>query len=273
MGMKAGVIGWPVAHSLSPVMMRAWLADAGLAGTYDRIAASPESFADTVLRLRDEGFSGVNITLPHKEAALARADRASEGAQACGAANVLLFRSDGLFADNTDIAGVSAALREGGWQSGAGLAVLIGAGGAARAALHVLKTAGVDIRIVNRSRERAEALAQGSAASVHGPDEVVSALDGASLVINATSLGMKGQPELGLPLHVLPQDALVFDMVYAPLETRLLQQARARGLRTADGLSMLIGQARPAFEAFFGKPAPDHTPVRDLLEAALEAKG
>ncbi|MGY6660709.1 MAG: shikimate dehydrogenase [Glycocaulis sp.] len=272
--MKAGVAGWPVDHSLSPLMMQAWLTDAGLAGSYDRIGVQPDAFAATVSRLRDGGYRGINVTLPHKQAALALADEASEGARACGAANLLLFSPDGIVADNTDIVGVEAALAESGWRAGVGPAVLIGAGGASRAALHVLNASGAPVRIINRSRDRAGELVRsmGCAARIHGLDEAAAALEGARLVINATSLGMKGQPELCVPLDALPPGAAVFDMVYAPLETPLLKQARARGLKTVDGLSMLIGQARPAFEAFFGQPAPAGPQVRALLEAALEER-
>lgn len=273
-GLKAGVAGWPVAHSLSPLMMEAWLADAGLAGSYGRIAVEPDAFAATVSRLREEGYCGINVTLPHKEAALALADEASEGARACGAANVLVFGASGVSADNTDIAGVRAALDEAGWQAGTGPVVLIGAGGAARAALHVLTAADTPVRIINRNTGRAAQLVRsmGCAAEVHALADAGAALEGARLVINATSLGMTGQPALTLPLDILPASAAVFDMVYAPLETPLLKQARARGLKSADGLSMLIGQARPAFEMFFGQPAPAGTPVRAMLEAALEVR-
>ncbi|WP_429912810.1 shikimate dehydrogenase [Glycocaulis sp.] len=271
---KAGVIGWPVSHSLSPAMMTAWLSDVGIEGEYSPVAAAPEDFAGTIHRLRDAGYAGVNVTLPHKEAALALADTASDAARAAGAANVLVFQTAKIHADNTDITGIRAALDEGGWQAGTGPAVLIGAGGAARAALYVLKAANVPVRIVNRSPDRAAVLARsmGCAAEIHGLEAAPRALEGARLIINATSLGMKGQPALTLPLDILPADALVFDMVYVPLETAFLKQARALGLRTADGLSMLIGQARPAFEAFFGKPVPARTPVRAMLEAALEGR-
>lgn len=270
---RAGVVGCPVSHSLSPVMMEAWLKDAGLDGTYERIAAAPDAFEATITGLRAKGYAGVNITLPHKEAALALADSASEAARAAGAANVLVFREDGVRADNTDITGVRAALEEGGWQREAGPAVLIGAGGAARAALHVLKAAGAPVRIVNRSPDRAEALAQSLAcpAEIFAPDEAARAFASAALVINATSLGMKGQPAPDWPLTALPAGALVFDMVYVPLETPLLRAARALGLKTVDGLSMLIGQARPAFAGFFGEAPPSGTPVRALMEATLEA--
>jgi shikimate dehydrogenase len=272
---KAGVIGWPVAHSLSPVMMGAWLEAAGLPGRYDRIEAAPGVFAETITRLQAEGYAGVNVTLPHKEAALALADTASPAARAVGAANVLIFENGAVRADNTDIIGVETALRGGGWQANGRPAVLIGAGGAARAAMHVLTAAGVPVRIVNRSQVRAQALSDAfsGTAELYPLDRAGAALESAGLVINATSLGMAGQQSLTLPLERLEADALVFDMVYVPLRTPLLVAAQARALKTADGLSMLIGQARPAFEAFFGGPPPVETPVRGLLEAPLETNG
>lgn len=272
--MRAGVIGWPVSHSLSPVMMTAWLEAAGLAGSYEHLAIAPEEFEARVCALEAEGFSGVNITLPHKQAALALADEVSVAARAVGAANVLTLRGGRLFADNTDVIGIRAALQEAGW-NGDGLAVLIGAGGAARAGLHELSRAGVEaIRIVNRTPSRAADMADsmGVRADVFSMDDMAGALSGARLLINATSMGMAGQPELDPDLSGLARGAIVFDMVYVPLETPLLKAAKAAGFRTADGLSMLIGQARPAFEAFFGAPPPAHVDVRALMEAALEAK-
>lgn len=272
---KAGVAGWPVSHSLSPLMMQAWLKDAAIPGAYDRLPIEPDHFSEKVRALAGQGYAGINVTLPHKEAALALADTASEAARAVGAANVLVFREGSIHADNTDITGIRIALETGGWhKEGEGPAVLIGAGGAARAALHVLKKSRCPVRIVNRSTDRAKALASsfGVEAGIHGPDDAKAALAGAGLVINATSLGMTGQPDLDLPLEGVRADALVFDMVYVPRETGLLAAAKARGLKTADGLSMLIGQARPAFEHFYGAEPPRGTPVRTLLEVALDGR-
>ena len=271
---RAGVIGWPVSHSLSPVMMTAWLEAAELAGRYERLAIAPEDFERRVRTLAADGFSGVNITLPHKQAALALADEVSAAARAVGAANVLTLREGRLFADNTDVIGIRAALLEAGW-NGDGPAVLVGAGGAARAGLHELSEAGVNtIRIVNRTPSRAADMAasMGIRAEVFAMDDIAQALGSARLLINATSMGMAGQPVLEPDLSGLACGAIVFDMVYVPLETPLLNAAKAAGLRTADGLSMLIGQARPAFEAFFGAPPPANVDVRALMEAALEAK-
>lgn len=266
----AGVCGWPVDHSLSPLMMTSWLSQAGLPGRYVHVPARAEDLAACVGARRDEGFAGLNVTVPHKEAALALSDEASVRARAVGAANCLVFRDGAIHADNTDIDGLEAALAG---DDGAGPAVLVGAGGAARAAMWRLAGQGREIRIVNRTQARAEALADGFgvSASIHASADR-QALDGARLIINASVLGMKGQPPLEIALEAAAPDALVFDMVYAPLRTPLLQRAQSLGLRTCGGLAMLIGQARPAFEAFYGAPAPRDDSVRARLEAALEAR-
>jgi len=266
----AGVCGWPVDHSLSPLMMSTWLSETGRAGRYVHVPARPEDFAGSVRARRDEGFAGLNVTVPHKQAALELSDEASERARAVGAANLLVFRDGRIHADNTDITGLDAALKG---DNGSGPAVLIGAGGAARAAMWRLAQQGREIRIVNRTRANAEKLAEafGVHAAIHERADRA-AMSGTRLIINASVLGMKGQPPLDAALDAAAPDALVFDMVYAPLRTPLLQRAEALGLRTSDGLSMLIGQARPAFEAFFGAPAPSGDGVRAALEAALEAR-
>ncbi len=267
----AGVCGWPVAHSLSPVMMSVWLGEAGLAGRYVHVPARPEDFADCVRARLDEGFSGLNVTVPHKQAALELSDEASDRARAVGAANLLVFRNGRICADNTDITGLDAALAE---DDGTGPAVLIGAGGAARAAMWRLARQGREVRIVNRTAARAEALAEafGVDAAIHQAADS-QALEDARLIINASVLGMTGQPPLHASLEAAARGALVFDMVYTPLRTALLRDADTLGLRTADGLGMLIGQARPAFEAFFGTPAPAGDGVRARLESVLEGRG
>lgn len=264
----AAVAGWPAAHSLSPAMMAHWLAEAGLDGRYGLFELPPDRFAAGVRAAAAMGMAGLNVTVPHKIAALALADTVSEAARRVGAANLLTFAEDGrITADNTDIAGVAAALAG---DDATGPAVLIGAGGAARAALFHLAGQDREIRIVNRTRETAERLAAEflvSADIFDSADRV--ALKGASLVINATSLGMAGQPVLAPDFSVCAPGALAFDMVYAPLNTPFLQAARRDGLAAADGLAMLIGQARPGFEAFFGAPAPEGEGVRAVLEAKL----
>lgn len=271
----AGVAGSPVAHSLSPVMMSAWLDASGRPGRYVAFEIVPGTFEDAARALPILGIRGLNITLPHKQTAFELADERTEAAEAVGAVNLLLVSGDRLVGDNTDVEGVRAALAEGGTARADGPAVLLGAGGAARAALHVLKSQGwTDIRIVNRSQARARALAEHFAvsASLYDWETAAAALDGAALVINATSLGMAAKPPLAIDLSPAAPDALVFDMVYTPLRTALLEQARESGRRTVDGLAMLIGQARPSFTALFGGPPPDEVPVRQLLTGLLEAR-
>lgn len=267
---KAAVVGWPAKHSLSPLIMKTWLDETGQPGDYVIIECEPDAFAEAVRARFHAGLVGVNVTIPHKEAALQAADTASDAARAIGAANVLVWRQGRIEADNTDHVGIARALES---DSGSGPAVLIGSGGAARAALYHLKSQDREIRILNRTADRAKALAQdfGLMAEIYALDDAA-AFEGASLVINATSLGMTGQPPLTVDLSATASDALVFDMVYAPLKTELLAQAEQLGRRTADGLIMLVGQARPAFEAFFGAPAPVHDEVRGALLAALEQR-
>ncbi|MEQ8404913.1 MAG: shikimate dehydrogenase [Oceanicaulis sp.] len=263
----AAVAGWPAAHSLSPVMMADWLKAAAIEGRYGVLEIPPERFARAVRAAAAMGMAGLNVTLPHKTAALALADTVSEAARAVGAANLLTFCEDGrIAADNTDVTGVAAALKS---DTGSGPAVLIGAGGAARAALFHLSRQDREIRLVNRTRDTAERLLAefGLSAPVYcEPDD---ALGGAGLVINATSLGMAGKPALAPDFSKCATGALAFDMVYTPLVTDFLASARCAGLQTADGLAMLIGQARPSFEAFFGAAAPADDGVRALLEAKL----
>jgi shikimate dehydrogenase len=253
----------------------AWLAAAEIEGGYD--AASPaegQAFDAFIYGLRRDGLKGVNVTLPFKEAALALADRATSRAGRAGAANLLVFEEAGISADNTDGVGLLAGLAEAGFDPGAGPAVVLGAGGAARGAFTALIDAGVgEVRVVNRSAGRAEVLAEldagARAFAWTGMDE---ALDGAALVVNATSLGMTGQPPLDIDLSPLTERAVVMDMVYQPLETPLLAAARRRGLAIADGLAMLVGQARPSFEALFGAPPPAGVDVRALCLAELERR-
>ena len=266
----AGVAGWPVGHSLSPVMMNAWLEASGLDGQYAAFAVAPDRFADAIQALPALGIAGLNVTVPHKGFALEAATSASEAARAIGAANLLLTRDDGLFADNTDIVGIEAAIKAGGGAEASRPAVIVGAGGAARAAMFHVKQAGVsEVRVINRTVESAEALAQdfGVAARAFPLDQAETALEGAGLVIQSSVMGMQGRPDFAPDLSGLDGDALVFDMVYAPLVTPLLGSARDAGRRTADGLSMLIGQAQPSFEAFFGAPPPEIDMRAILLDA------
>ena len=264
----AAVTGWPAAHSLSPLMMATWLKAAGVDGRYAILEIPPERFAAFARTMPALGLSGVNVTLPHKETALALADTASPAAAGAGAANRLTVTQDGLHAHNTDVDGVAAALAD---DEGTGPVVLIGAGGAARAALHHVRGQDREIRIVNRTLSRAEALAEALDVQATLTNDLNAALSGAALIINATSLGMAGKGEITADWSACASGALAFDMVYTPLQTGFLKAAGAAGLRTVDGLTMLIGQARPSFEAFYGAPAPDDDIVRPVLEARLGA--
>ena len=274
----AGVVGWPIAHSLSPRLHSYWIEEYGIDAAYVPLAVRREDFAAAVNGLRLAGFRGVNVTLPHKEAALAMADRCDSAAESAGAANLLLFGESGTEARNTDVAGLTASLVE---SHGTGVfsgrpTVIWGAGGMACAAVCALSDLGVsEIRILNRNMARAESLAAafrsrtGARLVCAGFEDWDQAGQDAALLVNATSSGMTGVPSLDLPLDVLPTSAVVFDAVYHPLETKLLAEARARGLRTVDGLGMLMHQAVPAFAAFFGVE-PKITPaLRSVLQEAL----
>ena len=252
--MLAGVIGWPVAHSRSPRLHGFWLESYRIDGAYVPLAVPPEGFERALRALPDLGFRGANVTLPHKEAALALADEADDIARRIGAANTVIVRDDGsLSVTNTDAFGFMENLeqRAPGWTSGRP-AVLLGAGGASRAVIVALLEAGVPaIRVANRTAERAQAL--GPAVEPVAWDERSQALEGAGLLINSTQLGMTGQPDLEITLDPLADDAVVYDLVYAPLETDLLAAAGRRHLRTVDGLGMLLHQARPGFAAWYGR--------------------
>lgn len=269
----AGVIGHPIAHSKSPRLHGHWLKKYNLPGFYIPMDVAPEDL-ETVLRtLPKAGFVGANITVPHKEAALEIADLSSDRATLIGAANTLIFREDGkIHADNTDGYGFIENLRQGApdWDPTAGPAVVLGAGGAARAILASLLSAGVpEILLTNRTRLRAEALQHDFGKRIRVVDWVQAGnvLDEAALVVNTTALGMTGKPELRIPLDGLQPDTVVTDIVYSPLKTRLLQVAEEVGCRTVDGLGMLIYQAVPGFERWFGqRPEVDEDIRKVILE-------
>ncbi len=270
----AGVVGHPVRHSLSPVIHNAWIEAAGLDAAYLAFAPAEDGFEALAAGLRGGVVLGLNVTIPFKERAAALADHRTAAAERAGAANLLTFAADGgITADNTDGVGLLAALAGAGFSPFSPVVVL-GAGGAARGAVLSLLDAGVpSIRLVNRSLDRAKAIASlDGRITALGWDEAAGALDGVAAIVNATSLGMTGQPPLELSLDKAPPSAVVMDMVYRPLSTGLLQAAQARGHPTADGLAMLIGQARPSFEAFFGRPPPA-VDVRRLCEDALGQAG
>jgi shikimate dehydrogenase len=271
---KAFVVGHPIAHSRSPLIHGHWLAEHGIAGSYERLDVAPGDFPDFLRGLPDSGFAGGNVTIPHKEAAFALADTLTPRAEKIGAVNTLVVKDGRLLGDNTDAPGFCAHLARSlgpDWPS-RGDAVILGAGGAARAIVVGLAEQGVArIRVANRTPERAEAvaaLAPGIAEALAW-DEVPAAMEGAGLLVNTTSLGMKGQPPLGLDLAPLPQGAAVADIVYVPLETELLAAARARGLAAVDGLGMLLHQAVPGFAAWFGVRPEVTTALRDGIVADL----
>lgn len=268
----AGVIGHPIAHSKSPQLHGHWLKAYGLAGHYVPMDVAPEDL-ETVLRtLPKAGFAGTNVTVPHKEAALRLADHVSDRAALIGAANTLVFQDDGsIHADNTDGYGFMQNLRSGApdWIPVDGPAVVFGAGGAARAVLQALAQAGVpEIVLTNRTRARAEQLKDEFGPRITVVDWVKAGnvIENAELVVNSSSLGMQGQPELRVPLDGLQPGAVVTDLVYTPLKTNLLQHAEEAGCTTVDGLGMLLHQAVPGFERWFGVK-PEVTP--DLRAAVL----
>jgi shikimate dehydrogenase len=296
----AGVMGWPVGHSLSPLLHGYWLTTHAIDGAYVPLAVKPEDFADAVRMLPKLGFAGANVTIPHKQAAMACVDELDEVAARIGAVNTIVVRRDGrLWGTNTDAYGFLENLKakHPAWDPAAGPAVVIGAGGAARAVVVALLDAGVaSVRLTNRSRERADALARDLQSDLASPKILQSdlaspkilqsglaspkievtdwdlrsvSLAGAGLLVNTTSLGMTGQPALDLDLAHLPKDAAVYDIVYVPLETDLLKAARAAGHPTIDGIGMLLHQARPGFAAWFGiEPAVDQALTTYVLSAA-----
>jgi len=282
---RAGVLGWPVAHSLSPRLHGFWLAELGIDGAYEAIAVEPETFSQTLHDLAASGYAGFNVTLPHKEAALAAVDEADENALRIGAVNTIVSRQGKLIGSNTDGYGFMENLRaglaetEGTFDPAAGPAVVLGAGGAARAVVAALDDAGApEIRIVNRTLSRAESLASDLARADGAPIGILdwnrraAALDGAALVVNTTTLGMQGHDPLVLDLDRLPEDARVTDIVYTPLVTPLLMAARERGNAAVDGLGMLLHQARPGFEAWFGVRPEVSEALRDHVLKGLEEK-
>ena len=252
-----GVLGWPVGHSRSPRLHGHWLRQYRIDGAYVPLPVRPEDFADAVRLLPRMGFVGANVTVPHKEAAFRLSSKRDEAAERCGAVNTLIFDGDTIEGRNTDVFGFLQNLKRGAphWRADDGPAVMLGAGGAARAVAVGLAQAGVpELRIVNRTRARAEELARlvgGPAVAIDWQD-LPRALASAALLVNATSLGMTGQPKLEIDIAPLPNRATVTDIVYAPLETDLLDAARKRGLATVDGLGMLLYQAQPGFAAWFG---------------------
>jgi shikimate dehydrogenase len=269
---KACVIGWPIKHSRSPIIHRFWLKELGIEGDYVIQPVEPERAAIFFARFAESGYVGGNVTVPHKETAYAAVARREPAARAIGAVNTLWLEDGALVGTNTDATGFLANLDQAapGWDRAAGTALVLGAGGAARAVVFALTTRGfARIHVVNRTAARAAALAErfGAAVMPAEPEALPALLGEADVLINTTSLGMEGQPPLEIDLAPLKQSAIVNDLVYVPLATPLLAAARARGLVAVDGLGMLLHQAVPGFERWFGA-RPEVTPA---LRAAVLA--
>ncbi len=262
----AGVMGWPVAHSRSPVIHNHWIAQYGLRGAYALLPVQPENFEAAIRGLPALGFAGCNVTIPYKVNAMKMMDFVDPVAKAMGAINTIVVQPDGsLHGYNNDGFGYIQSLRDAqpDWRGDAGPALVLGAGGAARAiVLSLLNEGAPEVRLVNRTREKAQALADefGPRVKVLDWAERNDAMAGLALLVNTTNQGMHGQPELAVSLAALPEQALVSDAIYIPLETALLQHARLRGNPVVNGLGMLLNQARPAFKAWFGV-MPEITPT------------
>jgi shikimate dehydrogenase len=271
----ACVIGWPAGHSRSPLIHNYWIKQHGLTAEYRREAVPPEKFADFIASWRERGYVGANVTLPHKEAAL-KLSEPDDRAEAVGAANTLWLEGGTLRSTNTDVEGflenLDAAAK--GWDSGPESAIVLGAGGAARAVVFAILNRGIErVYVANRTFEKAEAFHERCGDRVHPVrwEEINGLLAGSQLLVNATSLGMAGQPELDINASDLPASAVVADIVYVPLETPLLAAARKRGLRTADGLGMLLHQAVRGFSLWFGVRPEVTAELRALVEADLRS--
>lgn len=273
--MLAGVAGWPIAHSLSPALHGYWIAEHKLDAAYLPLAIKPEDFAEVFRALPKAGFRGLNVTLPHKEAAFALVDTHDDAARVTGAVNTVVFENGRSLGRNTDAYGFTQLLAENGVISLDGVcAVVLGAGGASRAVIASLLSLGADVVLVNRTLDKAQTLAARFGARVKSVSwaELPAALAPAGVLVNTTSLGMKGEPALEIDLAPLRPQSTVVDVVYRPLETPLLARAKARGLKAVDGLGMLLYQAQHGFAAWFGVE-PKVTPqLRAHLIAQLERR-
>jgi shikimate dehydrogenase len=272
---RACIMGHPVAQSRSPMLHGYWLKTLGIEGAYDRADVPPEKFPAFFRDLPGHGFVGGNITKPHKEAAFRLVDRREGAAETIGAVNTVWFENRTLVGGNTDYLGYLAHAddRAPGWDASGGLAVVLGAGGAARAVVYGLRERGLDIALINRTRPRAEELAKhfASHARVYDFAELPRLMGDAVLLTNTSALGALGQPALEIDLTPLNDTAVVYDINYVPLETELFKAAAARGLRTVDGLGMLLHQAVPAFAKWFGVVPTVTAELRALLEADIRA--
>ena len=271
----AGVMAWPVSHSLSPRLHGYWLSQYGINGSYLPLSVPPTHFSRALKNLPNTLFVGVNVTLPYKETALAVVDVADDTARRMGAVNTVTVKADGtLFGTNTDGYGFLENMRDVilGWRADTGPAVVLGAGGASRGVCVALLDEGVpEIRLVNRTGMRARTLATelGRSITTVPWSDRESALEGARLLVNATSLGMTGKGELDIVLDKLPVEAVVYDIVYTPTETQLLVAAKARGNAVVDGLGMLLHQASPGFQAWFGTKPGVNVELRNFMSENL----
>ena len=272
----AGVMGWPVMHSRSPMLHNHWFKQYGLAGSYVPLAIRPEGLGAALRALHPLGFAGVNLTIPHKQQALSIVDEVDAVARSIGAISCVVVQPDGSLAGtNNDCWGFIQNLKQEqpAWRADAGPSVVIGAGGGSRAVCYGLAQEGArEIRLVNRTLARARGIADqfGAPISAVPWEQRGDALEGASLVVNTTSLGMIGQPALDISLDSLPAGAIAADIVYIPLETPFLAAARRRGNRTVDGLGMLLNQGRPAWKAWFGLEPEVTTELRAMIERTIK---
>ncbi len=268
---RAGVVGWPVEHSLSPRLHNYWLRQYRIHGTYEPFAVKLEQLKETLHTLCAQDFAGVNLTLPHKEAALKLVDIVDKHAKRAGAVNTIVMQEGKLKGSNTDMYGFTENLRSQQALEPGGHALVFGAGGAARAVCAGLLDEGYSIVLVNRTRTRADAIAQalGGGITVADWEEYPKEMQRSTLVVNTTSLGMTGQEPLHISLETLPAHTVVTDIVYNPLRTPLLEAAYARGNRTVDGLGMLLYQAQPGFEAWFGIKPEITRALREHVVAGL----
>ena len=273
---KACVMGHPIAHSRSPMIHNYWLKTLGLAGSYELKDLTPEQFPDFIRGFGHNGFVGGNVTVPHKEVAFRSVARRDAAAEAIGAVNTIWLENGELVGGNSDTHGLIANLddRAPGWEVAQGRAVVLGAGGAARSAAYAFANRGIRTSLVNRTRARADELAAhfGALVSGHSQDELPGLLAGADVLVNCTSCGMVGKPPLEIDLTPLKKTAVVYDVVYVPLETALLAEARKRGHRTVDGLGMLLQQAGFGFRKWFGANTSVTPELRALVEADIIAK-
>ena len=274
---RACVIGWPIEHSRSPLIHGYWLARYGIEGTYTKVAVEPDDVARFLRSLGAEGFVGCNVTVPHKEMAYAIAEEAEDSARVVGAANTLWLEGDRLHAANTDTYGYMTHLGHvvPDWRAHDGPVCVLGAGGAARAIVYGFLDAGIDeVRIFNRTRERAEAIAEqfGPRVKVFDWHNRSDGARDACVLVNTTAVGLKGAGSLGMDFSGFNPDCVVSDIVYVPLETELIAAARSHGLRTVDGLGMLLHQAVPGFERWFGVRPQVTDELRATIVADIEGR-